>query len=92
VQSFTEVPVSFAKDTSAACVAELVAGRGRDIKSFLYLFVDTFVGGGLVIGLLSALMGIGGVVGLYHILLAQIEYQQVARDIAQREKFPTIQE
>lgn len=49
VQSFSEAPVSFAKDTSAACVAELVAGRGRDIKSFLYLFVDTFVGGGLVI-------------------------------------------
>lgn len=41
---------------------------------------------------LYALMGIGGVVGLYHILLAQIEYQQVARDIAQREKFPNIQE
>lgn len=49
VQSFTDAPVSFAKDTSAACVAELVAGRGRDLKSFLYLFVDTFVGGGLVI-------------------------------------------
>ncbi|MDE2417174.1 MAG: ROK family transcriptional regulator [Burkholderiales bacterium] len=49
VQSFTDIPVSFAKDTSAACVAELVAGRGRDLKSFLYLFVDTFVGGGLVI-------------------------------------------
>jgi predicted NBD/HSP70 family sugar kinase len=49
VQSFTEAPVSFARDTAAACVAELVAGRGRDLKSFLYLFVDTFVGGGLVI-------------------------------------------
>ncbi len=49
VQAFTSAPVSFAKDTSAACVAELVAGRGRDLKSFLYLFVDTFVGGGLVI-------------------------------------------
>jgi predicted NBD/HSP70 family sugar kinase len=45
----TEVPVSFTKDTSAACVAELVAGRGRDLKNFLYVFVDTFVGGGLVI-------------------------------------------
>jgi predicted NBD/HSP70 family sugar kinase len=45
----TDLPVSFAKDASAACVAELVAGRGRDLKSFLYLFVDTFVGGGLVI-------------------------------------------
>ena len=49
VQAMTDAPVSFAKDTSAACVAELVAGRGRDLKNFLYLFVDTFVGGGLVI-------------------------------------------
>lgn len=48
VQAMTDLPVSFAKDTSAACVAELVGGRGRDLKSFLYLFVDTFVGGGLV--------------------------------------------
>jgi predicted NBD/HSP70 family sugar kinase len=45
----TEVPVSFARDTVAACVAELVGGRGHDLKSFLYIFVDTFVGGGLVI-------------------------------------------
>ncbi len=49
VQDMTEVPVTFAKDTSAACVAELVLGRGRDLKNFLYLFIDTFVGGGLVI-------------------------------------------
>ena len=49
VQAMTDTPVSFVKDTSAACIAELVAGRGRDLKSFLYLFVDTFVGGGLVI-------------------------------------------
>ncbi len=49
VQAMTDAPVSFVKDTSAACVAELVSGRGRDLKSFLYLFVDTFVGGGLVI-------------------------------------------
>lgn len=49
VQAMTDLPVSYAKDTAAACVAELVAGRGRDLKSFLYLYVDTFVGGGLVI-------------------------------------------
>ncbi len=49
VQAMTDLPVSFAKDTSAACVAELVAGRGRDLKTFLYLFIDTFVGGGLVV-------------------------------------------
>ncbi len=49
VQALTDLPVSYAKDTSAACVAELLQGRGRDIHSFLYLFLDTFVGGGLVI-------------------------------------------
>jgi predicted NBD/HSP70 family sugar kinase len=49
VQRMTDTPVIYAKDTAAACVAELVGGRGRDIKSFLYLFIDTFVGGGLVI-------------------------------------------
>jgi len=43
------LPVEFAKDTAAACVAELVAGRGRSIRSFLYMFVDTFIGGGLVL-------------------------------------------
>lgn len=49
VQRMTHLPVSFAKDTAAACVAELLQGKGREIHSFLYLFLDTFVGGGLVL-------------------------------------------
>ena len=49
VQAMTDLPVSFAKDTTAACVAELLQGQGRDIPSYLYLFLDTFIGGGLVI-------------------------------------------
>jgi predicted NBD/HSP70 family sugar kinase len=49
VMAMTKLPVEIVKDTAAACVAELVAGRGRTIRSFLYVFVDTFVGGGLVI-------------------------------------------
>ncbi|MEX1168104.1 MAG: ROK family protein [Hydrogenophaga sp.] len=49
VQAMTDLPVSFAKDTSAACVAELLQGKGRDIPSYLYLFLDTFIGGGLVL-------------------------------------------
>jgi predicted NBD/HSP70 family sugar kinase len=49
VQEMTDLPVYFARDTAAACVAELIQGRGRDLKSFLYIFVDTFVGGGLVL-------------------------------------------
>ncbi|MBJ7313278.1 ROK family protein [Rugamonas sp. CCM 8940] len=61
----TGLPVRFAKDTAAACVAELVAGRGRSVKSFLYLFVDTFIGGGLVLDsqLYAGLHGNAGAVG-----------------------------
>ncbi|MGH8831472.1 MAG: ROK family transcriptional regulator [Polaromonas sp.] len=73
VQAMTDLPVSFAKDASAACVAELVAGRGRDLKSFLYLFVDTFVGGGLVIDshLHAGIHGNAGAVASLPLQLAQ---------------------
>lgn len=49
VQAMTDLPVGFARDTVAATVAELVQGRGQALPNFLYLFVDTFVGGGLVL-------------------------------------------
>jgi predicted NBD/HSP70 family sugar kinase len=58
-------PVHLLKDTAAACVAELVAGRGRSTPSFLYVFVDTFIGGGLVIDshLRAGLHGNAGAIG-----------------------------
>lgn len=49
IQAMTELPVEFAKDTTAACAAELVMGQGRLLRNFLYLFIGTFIGGGLVI-------------------------------------------
>lgn len=65
VAAMTDLPVGFVKDTAAACVAELVAGRGRSIRSFLYVFVDTFIGGGLVLDshLRSGLHGNAGAIG-----------------------------
>ena len=59
------LPVECVKDTAAACVAELVAGRGHSIGSFLYVFVDTFIGGGLVLDshLCAGLTGNAGAVG-----------------------------
>ncbi len=65
VSQVAEMPVTLVKDTAAACVAELVAGRGRSIKSFLYLFVDTLVGGGLVIDsqLHAGVSGNAGAIG-----------------------------
>ena len=65
VAALTGLPVSFVKDTAAACVAELVAGRGRSVRSFVYVFVDTFIGGGLVIDshLRGGLNGNAGAIG-----------------------------
>lgn len=65
MQDTTRLPVHFVKDTSAACVAELVAGRGRSVPTFLYVFVDTFIGGGLVIDshLRGGIHGNAGAVG-----------------------------
>jgi predicted NBD/HSP70 family sugar kinase len=65
VEALGDWPVHLLKDTAAACVAELVAGRGRSTPSFLYVFVDTFIGGGLVIDshLRAGLHGNAGAIG-----------------------------
>jgi predicted NBD/HSP70 family sugar kinase len=65
IQALTDLPVQLAKDTSAACVAELVAGHGREVSNFLYIFIDTFIGGGLVLDnrLRSGLNGNAGAIG-----------------------------
>lgn len=49
VEARTGVTTHLLKDTAAACLAELVVGRGQGLRSYLYVFVDTFVGGGLVV-------------------------------------------
>lgn len=49
LKALTALPVEFAKDTAAASVAELVAGRGRNVRSYAYVFIDTLIGGGLVL-------------------------------------------
>jgi predicted NBD/HSP70 family sugar kinase len=49
VEALSALPVEFAKDTTAACAAELLMGQGRGLRDFLYLFIGTFIGGGLVI-------------------------------------------
>ncbi len=73
VSRLTDWPVTLTKDTAAACVAELVSGRGRSIPSFLYVFVDTFIGGGLVLDsqLRAGTTGNAGAIGSWPLGLAQ---------------------
>ncbi|MEY4882212.1 MAG: putative fructokinase [Pseudomonadota bacterium] len=65
VQALTDLPVEFAKDTTAACMAEMLQGHGRSINSFLYVFVGTFVGGGLVLAghIMAGPRGNAGAIG-----------------------------
>jgi predicted NBD/HSP70 family sugar kinase len=65
VQALTPLPVAFAKDTTSACMAEMLQGRGRAISNFLYVFVGTFVGGGLVLAghIMAGPTGNAGAIG-----------------------------
>jgi predicted NBD/HSP70 family sugar kinase len=73
VASLANLPVHAVKDTAAACLAELVRGRGRGMKSFLYLFLDTFIGGALVLDsqLHLGMHGNAGAVGSLPLALAR---------------------
>ena len=65
VQALTELPVEFAKDTTAACMAEMLQGHGRSVNSFLYVFVGTFIGGGMVLSghIVQGVRGNAGAIG-----------------------------
>lgn len=65
VQAMTNLPVEFAKDTTSACMAEMLQGHGTRVSNFLYIFVGTFVGGGLVIAghIMAGKNGNAGAIG-----------------------------
>lgn len=45
----TQLPVFMENDCSSAAIAELQFGRGSELQNFLYVFIGTFVGGGVVL-------------------------------------------
>jgi predicted NBD/HSP70 family sugar kinase len=65
VQALTNLPVEFAKDTTSACMAEMLQGHGVSVNNFLYIFVGTFVGGGLVVAghIMAGQYGNAGAIG-----------------------------
>ena len=50
IESATGLPVSVYNDATAACAAEMIAGDRIVRSSALYIYLGTFVGGGVVIG------------------------------------------
>ena len=49
LEAATGLPVSLYNDATAACAAEMIAGDRIDRTSALYIYLGTFVGGGVVI-------------------------------------------
>ncbi len=45
----TDLPVFIENDCSAAAIAELQFGHGIKVQNYLYIFIGTFVGGGVVL-------------------------------------------
>jgi predicted NBD/HSP70 family sugar kinase len=49
LESALPFPVFLQNDATAACVAEVVFGRGSAFKDFFYFFIGFFIGGGVVL-------------------------------------------
>lgn len=49
VAEITGLPVTVRNDTTAACTAEHVFGRGREFADYAYFFIGSFIGGGVVL-------------------------------------------
>lgn len=49
IARFSNLPVFVENDATAACRAEHVYGRGRELTDFAYFFIGSFIGGGVVL-------------------------------------------
>lgn len=58
-------PVFLQNDATSACGAELVFGTGQNYPDFLYVFIGSFIGGGVVLNsaLFSGRTGTAGAIG-----------------------------
>ena len=65
LEAISSLPVSVQNDATAACGAELVFGHGKELADFVYFFIGTFIGGGVVLnhGLYSGRTGNAGAIG-----------------------------
>lgn len=49
IAALCDFPVYCQNDATAACAAELIFGTHKGLKDFVYLYVGTFIGGGIVL-------------------------------------------
>ena len=63
--SFCNMPVYLQNDATAACAAELIFGEHQDLSDYLYFYIGTFIGGGVVLNgsIYSGRTGNAGAIG-----------------------------
>jgi len=49
LSTITDLPVIIQNDATSACSAELMFGHGVELSDFVYFFIGTFIGGGVVL-------------------------------------------
>ncbi len=71
--------VYFHNDGTAACAAEMVLGNGQHGDDFLYIFIGSFLGGGVVLNghLFPGRTGYGGAIGPLPVPAGNGKYQQL---------------
>jgi predicted NBD/HSP70 family sugar kinase len=67
-------PVTLCNDATAACAAELILGQGARYGDFLYVFIGSFIGGGVVLdgSLYPGRTGNAGAIGSMPIATAPV--------------------
>ncbi|QCI96483.1 ROK family transcriptional regulator [Agrobacterium larrymoorei] len=65
IADVVDYPVFLQNDATSACGAELVFGNGQAYPDFLYIFIGSFIGGGVVLNsaLFSGRTGAAGAIG-----------------------------
>jgi predicted NBD/HSP70 family sugar kinase len=65
IQAITAYPVYLQNDATSACGAELMFGHGKAYTDYVYYFVGTFIGGGIVLNssVFTGRTGTAGAIG-----------------------------
>ncbi|MBS3847458.1 ROK family transcriptional regulator [Devosia sp. BSSL-BM10] len=81
IAAISHWPVYFHNDGTAACAAELVLGNGQHGDDFLYVFLGSFIGGGVVLNshLFPGRTGYGGAIAPLPVPAPGGGFQQLLR-------------
>ncbi len=65
IQELTQYPVYLQNDATSACGAELMFGQGKTYTDYVYYFIGTFIGGGIVLNssVFTGRTGTAGAIG-----------------------------